>query len=445
MKFYKISTILKNKAKKHTINKRINNNLYKGYFIRKNRKDNMRMNHFYNESQLYPFSPLINSSGYLTFSPNNSNNSTLYTTRCNFYRKNNPNQNYSFFNEKLPIERNILTEHNVYDDNPNRFNSLLYDELYNNGIQNNPSIYHLKNIKDKSNMNRTSYRFFTPHKYKNKNRINSKISEYLNNFRKNNKRMNNFDYRNNSNYNGNNSLYPTKRNNSIIDRNRGIFGQRINRNETPYNSNFKKINEINKYFNHNKLNSRLNSIKTQNKNKVSKNINIKYNNHKNNNKNDEEENISKRVYNEQKDYHYSFNKDNKIKEPSKKNSNNSLNPSSLGIDHMRTFYTYKPILSNTGNAFNSNVNSASDRMLDTHYHFSNGLKMASGEVNQCFYDFNNCNKNTNNKNDDAQSLQSLSDSKMLELANKYLTDEDNSLENYQMNNIIYNKKKKNAK
>jgi major membrane immunogen (membrane-anchored lipoprotein) len=110
---------------------------------------------------------------------------------------------------------------------------------------------------------------------------------------------------------------------------------------------------------------------------------------------------------------------------------------------MRTFYTYKPILSNTGNAFNSNVNSASDRMLDTHYHFLNGLKMASGEVNQCFYDFNNGNKN--NKNDDAQSLQSLSDSKMLELANMYLKDEDNSVENYQMNNIIYNKKKKNVK
>ena len=442
MKFYKISTILKNKAKKSTINKRINNNLYKDYLTRKNRKDNMRLNHFYNESQLYPFSPLINSSGYLTFSPNNSSNFTPYTTRHNFYRRNIPNQNYSFFNEKLPFERNELTENNVYG-NPNKFNNLLYDEFYNNGIQNHPYIYNVKNIKDKNNMNRTSYRFFTPHKYKNNNRINSQISEYLNNFRKNNKRMNNFDYMNNSNYNGNNGLYQKKRNNSNIDKNRGIFFFFFNRNETPYNSNFKKINEINKYFNNNKYNPRLNNIKTQNKNKVSKNKNIKYNNHKSNNKNDEEENNSKRLYNDQKDYYYSFNKDNKIKDPSKKNSNNSLNPSSLGVDHMRTFYTYKPILSNTGNAFNSNVNSASDRMLDTHYHFLNGLKMASGEVNQCFYDFNNGNKN--NKNDDAQSLQSLSDSKMLELANMYLKDEDNSVENYQMNNIIYNKKKKNVK
>ena len=98
-------------------------------------------------------------------------------------------------------------------------------------------------------------------------------------------------------------------------------------------------------------------------------------------------------------------------------------------------------MSNTGNVVYSNVNSASDRMLDSHYHFLNGLKMASGEVNQYFYDFNNGIKNKNNKNDDSQSLQSLSDSKMIEIANKYLTEDENSVENYQMNNIIYNKKK----
>ena len=38
-------------------------------------------------------------------------------------------------------------------------------------------------------------------------------------------------------------------------------------------------------------------------------------------------------------------------------------------------------------------------------------------------------------------MQSLSDSKMMELASKYITEEDNSSENYYMNNIIYNKKK----
>ena len=108
---------------------------------------------------------------------------------------------------------------------------------------------------------------------------------------------------------------------------------------------------------------------------------------------------------------------------------------------MKTSYTNKPIISNTINGVTSNINSASERILDTQYHFLNGLKMASGEVNEYFYDFNNGKKSIKEQNDDTQSLQSLSDSKMLELANKYISDEDNSVENYQMNNIIYNKKK----
>ena len=143
------------------------------------------------------------------------------------------------------------------------------------------------------------------------------------------------------------------------------------------------------------------------------------------------------------DYFYTFGKDNKIKNKnnntdlSQKNSNKSLNPSSLGVEHMKTFYTNKQ-----GNGVISNINTASDRMLDTQYHFLGGLKMASGEVNEYFYDFNNNKKSNRDKNDDVQSLQSLSDSKMLEIANMYLSDEENSVENYQMNNIIYNKKKR---
>ena len=65
-----------------------------------------------------------------------------------------------------------------------------------------------------------------------------------------------------------------------------------------------------------------------------------------------------------------------------------------------------------------------------------------------FYDFNSGRKGNKDKNDDqrsVQSLQSLSDSKMMELANHYLSEEDNSEENYQMNNIIYHRKKHNIK
>ena len=45
------------------------------------------------------------------------------------------------------------------------------------------------------------------------------------------------------------------------------------------------------------------------------------------------------------------------------------------------------------------------------------------------------------KYSDELSLQSLSDSKMMELANKYANEDDNSSENYRMNNIVHSKKK----
>ena len=108
---------------------------------------------------------------------------------------------------------------------------------------------------------------------------------------------------------------------------------------------------------------------------------------------------------------------------------------------MKTYYTNKKKTSNNNlNKGNSNINSASPRPLDTQYHFLSGLKMTSGEVNEYFYDFNSKKGNKNYDQKSVQSLQSLSDSKMLELANHYLSEED-SVEKYQMNNIIYNKKK----
>ena len=63
--------------------------------------------------------------------------------------------------------------------------------------------------------------------------------------------------------------------------------------------------------------------------------------------------------------------------------------------------------------------------------------MTSG-CNECFYDINKDNKNINKGE---LTMQSFSDSKMMELASKYITDDDNSSENYYMNNILHNKKK----
>ena len=122
-----------------------------------------------------------------------------------------------------------------------------------------------------------------------------------------------------------------------------------------------------------------------------------------------------------------------------------MNPSSVG---KKTYYTNKPVTTNNniGTGATSNINSASSRKFDTKHHFLKGLRMTSGEVNEYFYDFNK--KDYKDNNDDqktTQSLQSLSDSKMLELANYYIKEEDDSTENYQMNNVVYNKTKHNIK
>ena len=471
MKFYKISETLNYKKIKpiyYSNNNRTYNNLYNDYIIRNNKKEDMKVNNLYNESTLYPYTPLINKSGYITFSPNNSGNFTPYTTRYDFYRKTNPDIKNAFLSENFPLERNLLTENNLYNNknyNPNnfgRYNNLHYD-FNNSYIQDYPNNNILNNKNKKygypstRNLNRTDNPI-NNHKNKNiysnkDNEINNQISGYLNNFQNNKTRMNNFNSMNNTN----NDLYPKKRNKSNINISRGSNYDIINQRKTQFNNNhqnqslnntnFKRSKELDRYFNKNnnhkniKLdNNRLNyTINSNNKNR-----NVK-NNSKSKNNNNEDDKNSKIIYNDSRDYFYSFNKENKKrnnnKDLSKKNSNLSLNPSSLGVDHMKTSYTNKPIISNTINGVTSNINSASERILDTQYHFLNGLKMASGEVNEYFYDFNNGKKSIKEQNDDTQSLQSLSDSKMLELANKYISDEDNSVENYQMNNIIYNKKK----
>ena len=120
----------------------------------------------------------------------------------------------------------------------------------------------------------------------------------------------------------------------------------------------------------------------------------------------------------------------------------SLNPSSLsGVEHLKTNYTNQQNINNikSNNAILSNINSASSRIND--------LKMISG-TGEYFYDFNSGRKrnfinNNNNMNNEQRdlSMQTISDSKIMELAGKYVNDEDNSSENYHMNNIIYNKKK----
>jgi len=456
MKFYKNTILVRFKGGKvnlWTNNRKIFNRLYNDYSIRNLKKENMKKNRFYSQSELYPFSPLINHSGYTTsFTPNkiNSPNSNRYSS----YRKYNPiNQNWDTNSEYNPLwRRATLTEGNLYrNKNPNKFGD--YNYFSNNDYDNNDNIiqgypndylynskfkkpYQYKNI-----LNKTDYGFYTPdsnrqNRRNNRNRniysnkddeINNQISQYLNNFRDNNNKLA-------QHMNTSRNISPKKRsrsNNKYIKGHQFDIGGQVKDKERPYNTN------IDNYFNKQSGKKSINLIKN-NKNNTKKNA-------RNNNLKNKDEN-NKKIFNDSKDYFYSFSKEynkNDIKNNnnSKKNSNASLNPSSLGA---KTFYTNRPTTTNnnlnTGNGVLSNINSASSRMLDTHKHFLNGIRMTSGEVNEYFYDFNNNRKDKSDDEKTTQSLQSLSDSKMLELANYYIKDEDDSIENYQMNNIVYNKR-----
>ena len=130
------------------------------------------------------------------------------------------------------------------------------------------------------------------------------------------------------------------------------------------------------------------------------------------------------------------------------NSNKSLNPSSLSrFEQVKTNYTITQKNSNnnikSGNNILSNVNSDCSKINNTNNNsnFLNGIKIIPGNT-EFFYDFNPYNRNMNKNEQKTEiTIQSLNDSKMLELAGKLANEEDNSSENYQMNNILHSKKK----
>ena len=107
------------------------------------------------------------------------------------------------------------------------------------------------------------------------------------------------------------------------------------------------------------------------------------------------------------------------------NSNSQTNNQNL--NHISTNYSLNP--------FNKDIQKINKNKKEEKPEKQN-LKFESGPKEEFFKD--NAEKITNNSN--RISLQSMSDSKMMELAG-YYGYEDSSSENYQMNNIIYNKKK----
>ena len=130
------------------------------------------------------------------------------------------------------------------------------------------------------------------------------------------------------------------------------------------------------------------------------------------------------------------------------NSNKSLNPSSLSrFEQVKTNYTITQKNSNnnikSGNNILSNVNSDCSKINNTNNNsnFLNGIKIIPGNT-EFFYDFNPYNRNMNKNEQKTEiTIQSLNDSKMLELAGKLANEEDDSSENYQMSNILHSKKK----
>ena len=63
-----ITSFLKNKNKKSNKNSTFNK-LYKDYISLNQKKDNMKINYFRNQSKLYPFSPRNYNRNFVTFSP----------------------------------------------------------------------------------------------------------------------------------------------------------------------------------------------------------------------------------------------------------------------------------------------------------------------------------------------------------------------------------------
>ena len=475
MKFYKIAMILgfrENKFNRLSFNRKTFNKLYKARNIKK------ESNKMDSESDLYTFTPLINQSGYITLSPINGMMDPSNISRYGYFKKNNPFiRKYSTESDFYPMERNILSDRNFYDyKNPNG-NITENDNYYNdnNILHGYPNDYLYNSrakrsgIFNKKLLNTNGYGFYTP-KYNNRKRnlysnrddqINNQISKYLNDFNDNNRKLNLFN-KNNNLINKNND-YPKRTNKSFSKIGKGNnydISRLINKYETPFKTEF-QTPKVENYFNKshrkndNNSNSKISndrlSFRNIKKNKGKNIFSLKSDNKNKSGKNEEE---NKKIYNDSKKYFYSFNKknndnndNNNINNNSIKNSNKSLIPSSVGGEHMMTFYTNKPLGTNnnvkTGNGVSSNINSASPRMNDTNYHFLNGLKMTSGEINEYFFDFNS-NRIGKDKSEDQkteQSLQSLSDSKMLELANYYINDESNSVENYQMNNVVFNKRR----
>ena len=388
MKICMITSFLKNKYNKSNINLTFNR-LYNDYISLNTKKDNMKINYIRNESKLYPFSPSFDNRNFATFSPEIIKKYSQPSLNTNFDKK-------FYFTEKMPLNKKYRNIFNKNGRNDIRENEYFSCNNYSENDKRNDIYYKFcKNKTNPINLKQSSYK--CPYQRNiNSSRINHNINKQLMEYIKGNR--NNYYLKN---FNKNKKQFVTLNKEGKID---NLF-KKSNRKEIVS----KNEDDLLSFIYKRNSNSPVKFKNNYNKNKI-----------QNRNKGN---NMNKKIYN-----------DSQIYSKNKKDtySNKSLYPSSAGIDQTKTYYTTNNIKSN--NALMSNINSSS--LPNTHYLI--GLKISSG-FNECFYDINKENKINNNKNE--LSMQSLSDSKMFELATKYVTEDENSSEIFYMNNIIHNKKK----
>lgn len=279
------------------------------------------------------------------------------------------------------------SEYNTFNSKSNYQNQDINREILNNLYENN----FLNNSKKKNYQFSTNNDDTSNNRSNNKNNNKNNISNLKNNIiglnteRKQNKKYSIFE-NDKYNINGNNKinksrdyLYPTKHNN----------------NEAPYN----------KIFNRGIISASNFSL----------------------------------IYSQKEKEKIPFNKDNKKINSSTSMHNNSHNSNSqsnnIGANHISTNYSVGPI----GHSYySSNKDSKKINNSISNDNKNNNLKppiplqISSGIVDE---------KSNSNNNSNRISLQSLNDSKMLELAGHYGLGDDSSSDNYQMINVIHNKKK----
>ena len=450
MKLLYIITLLRNKnikLERNLYNNKTFNKLFNDYTLINKKKENMKINYLKNESKLYPFSPKIENGGYISFLNKNKNNQEqiLDNNFCrNIYsnEKEPLNQNFfSFISKKNKNGRNKIRENDLFNGNNNYCFYNFSESDKNNNNNNNFLKYDFfrHNKANPINLKETTYKFQNNKKIISspyRKNINKQISESLRNsgYKKEKINPKNNNYINSNYLNYNRELNKNKIKNSKYSFNRESFSNNNNhKRENLFNKKNKR--EINNKNQNGRFNSFIKDIKPKSLFKINnENKNVFKNKNKINNNN------NKLKYNNSQNHLNSKSKkSNNIKENNKvKNiySNKSLNPSSLTFDSNNRRNSKNNIKST--NALLSNLNSTSSRNNEINNHFLKDLKIISG-INECFYDFN---KDYNKKKySDELSLQSLSDSKMMELANKYANEDDNSSENYRMNNIVHSKKK----